>query len=251
MKTGLSETSLVELIKNLSTFFLPLKYICHERGIQSGDSAVAAGSEELVLMMTGSGSEADPRPDLRESEELLKLAKAGDASAFRQIIIQHQRQVLITSLHLLGNLELAQDAAQEVFLRLYKYLHRYDDAKKFSPWLYQVTLNVCRDINRRRQKNSLLSLEELQRNGALEEVADSVDLESAVSRAEEKHIVVEALKTLPAKEREALVLRDIEGLSTKAVARILGSSEATVRSQVSTARMKIKKFVERFLRRKL
>ena len=212
---------------------------------------VTAGSEEWVLMMTGSGSEADPRPDLRESAELLRLARAGDASAFRQIIIQHQRQVLISSLRLLGNIELAQDAAQEVFLRLYKYLHRYDDAKKFSAWLYQVTLNVCRDINRRRQKNSTVSLEELQQNGGLEEVADSVDLESAVSRAEEKHIVAEALKTLPQKEREALVLRDIQGLSTKQVARILGSSEATVRSQVSTARMKIKKFVERFLRRKL
>ena len=58
------------------------------------------------------------------------------------------------------------------------------------------------------------------------------------------------VKTLSEKEREALVLRDIQGLPTKTVARILGSSEATIRSQVSTARVKIKRFAEHFLGRK-
>jgi RNA polymerase sigma-70 factor, ECF subfamily len=137
-----------------------------------------------------------------------------------------------------------------VFLRLHKYLHRYNEARGFSPWLYQVTLNVCRDINRHSRKDSMLSLEELQYRGALEETVDPSSLEAAVSRAEERHIIAEALKTLPEKEREALVLRDIEGLSTRHVARILGSSESTARSQVSSARVKIKKFAERFLRRK-
>jgi RNA polymerase sigma-70 factor, ECF subfamily len=135
-------------------------------------------------------------------------------------------------------------------LRLHKYLHRYNEARGFSPWLYQVTLNVCRDINRHSRKDSMLSLEELQYRGALEETVDPSSLEAAVSRAEERHIIAEALKTLPEKEREALVLRDIEGLSTRHVARILGSSESTARSQVSSARVKIKKFAERFLRRK-
>jgi RNA polymerase sigma-70 factor, ECF subfamily len=201
-------------------------------------------------MMTGSGCAAEQTPEPEEFTRLLKRAKTGDASAFRQIIVQHQRQVLMTALRLLGRLELAQDAAQEVFLRLHKYLHRYNEAREFSPWLYQVTVNVCRDINRHSRENSMLSLEELQYSGALEEAVDPIDLEAVVSRAEERRIIAEALKTLPEKEREALVLRDIEGLSTKKVACILGSSESTVRSQVSSARVKIKKFAERFLRRK-
>jgi RNA polymerase sigma-70 factor, ECF subfamily len=215
-----------------------------------GDNAVAAGPEELVFMMVDSDLGADPRSHPQDLADLLQKARAGDASAFREVIVQHQRQVLITALRLLGSLELAQDAAQEVFLRLHKYLHRYDSAKKFSPWLYQVTVNVCRDLNRRRERQSMLSLEELRQNGELKELVDSVDLDSAMSRAEERRIVAEALKTLPEKEREALVLRDIQGLPTKQVARILGSSEATVRSQVSSARVKIKRFAERFLRGK-
>jgi RNA polymerase sigma-70 factor, ECF subfamily len=210
----------------------------------------AAGTRELTLMMTGSGREAEQTPEPKEFVGLLRRAKAGDASAFRQIIVQHQRQVHMTALRLLGRLELAQDAAQEVFLRPHKYLHRYDEAREFSPWLYQVTLNACRDINRQRQRDSALSLEELQHGSVLEEAVDPVDLEAAVSRDEERRIIAEALKTLPEKERDALVLRDIEGLSTKQVARILGSSESTVRSQVSSSRVKIKKFAERFLRRK-
>jgi len=206
--------------------------------------------EELIFMMADSDFGSDPGSHPQGLVDLLQKARAGDASAFREIIVQHQRQVFVTALRLLGSLDLAQDAAQEVFLRLHKYLHRYDSAKQFSPWLYQMTVNVCRDLNRRRERHSMLSLEELQQNGEPKELVDSVDLDSAMSRAEERRIVAEALKTLPEKEREALVLRDIQGLPTKLVARILGSSEATVRSQVSSARVKIKKFAERFLRGK-
>jgi RNA polymerase sigma-70 factor, ECF subfamily len=117
---------------------------------------VAAGTRELALMMTGSGREAEQTPESQEFAQLMKRAKAGDVSAFRQIIVQNQRQVLMTALRLLGRLEQAQDAAQEVFLRLHKYLHRYNETREFSPWLYQVTVNVCRDINRHSRKNSML-----------------------------------------------------------------------------------------------
>jgi len=211
---------------------------------------VAAGSEELIFMMVDSdlGAEQGPRPcDLAD---LLARARAGDASAFREVIVQHQRLVLITALRLLGSLELAQDAAQEVFLRLHKHLHRYDRTRKFSSWLYQITVNVCRDLNRRREKHSMLSLDELQKHGEPRAVAYSADPEAVMSEVEERRILAEALKILPQKEREALVLRDIQGLPTKQVARILGSSEATVRSQISSARVKVKKFAERFLRGK-
>jgi len=211
---------------------------------------VTAGPEELIFMMVDSDLGAHPETQTQDLADLLQKARAGDVSAFREVIIRHQRQVLITALRLLGSFELAQDAAQEVFLRLHKYLHRYDNDRKFSPWLYQMTVNVCRDLNRSRERHSMLSLEELRQNGESAEPADSVNLESAMGQMEERRILAEALKVLPEREREALVLRDIQGLPTKQVARILASSEATVRSQVSSARVKIKKFVDRFLRGK-
>jgi RNA polymerase sigma-70 factor (ECF subfamily) len=74
-------------------------------------------------------------------------------------------------------------------------------------------------------------------------------LDAELTLAERRRLVADALKRLPEKERAAVVLRDIEGLSTREVANILGSSEVTVRSQVSSARVKIKKFVERHSKR--
>jgi RNA polymerase sigma-70 factor (ECF subfamily) len=168
------------------------------------------------------------------SEDLIKLARAGDLAAFEQIILRHERQVLRTALRLLGRMEDAQDAAQEVFLRLYKHLRRFDDAREFAPWLYRVTVNVCRDIHRKRPTTV-----------PLEEMAGPVDAQQDAGLNEQRRIVSEALRTLPEKERAALVLRDIEGLPTSEVARILGSSEVTVRSQVSSARQRIRSFVER------
>ena len=204
-----------------------------------------AESGEWTLMIAGSRLEPGSAPSSDDTTELLRQAKAGSNSAFEQILLLHQRQVLMTSLRLLGDLKDAQDAGQEVFLRLFKYLHRFDDTRAFRPWLYRMTVNVCRDIQRKRQKTTMLSLEDIHQRGGLMEPVSSLDLEADLSLSEKRKLVSEALKKLPEKERAAVVLRDIEGLSTREVARILGSSEVTVRSQVSSARIKIKKFIEK------
>jgi RNA polymerase sigma-70 factor (ECF subfamily) len=169
-----------------------------------------------------------------ESALVVRRAKAGDAAAFEQILAQFERRVFMTALRMLGSVEDAQDAAQEVFLRLHRHLRRFDDTRALAPWLYRVTVNVCRDAGARRKKEQGLPL-------------DSVELRAPAepeSLEEERRMVRLALRRLPEKERAALVLRDIEGLPTAEVARALGSSEATVRSQVSSARLKIKRFVD-------
>ena len=144
----------------------------------------------------------------------------------------------MTAFHLLGQLQDAQDASQEVFLRLYKYLRRFDQNRDLLPWLYRVTVNVCRDINRKRRNLTTSDMEQW------DLASFRSDPDADVRRAEQRQMINRALHTLTEKERMALVLRDIEGLSTKEVAGILGSSEATVRVQISTARVKIRKFVD-------
>ncbi len=174
-----------------------------------------------------------------QSSGLLRDAKAGDRAAFEQVVLLHQRRVLLTALHLLGRWEDAQDAAQEVFLRLHRHIHRFDEALELSPWLYRMTVNVCHDIGRRRKAHDPLD------PGAVD---PGIGPERSARSAEERRILQSALLRLPEKERAALVLRDLEGLPTQEVARILGSSEATVRSQISSARLKILKATERFRR---
>jgi RNA polymerase sigma-70 factor (ECF subfamily) len=179
---------------------------------------------------------------------LIIRAKAGDTTAFDQIIINHQRRVISLAWRLLGNREDARDAAQETFLRVYKSFGRFDPAQDFNGWLYRIAVNVCRDLARKRRSNHF-SLEAEVESGAIAEPASPHNTESAAMLAQEQAILLRSLATLSEKERAAIVLRDLEGLETEEVARILGSSPTTVRSQISAARVKIKAFRERFLKK--
>lgn len=169
-------------------------------------------------------------------------AQAGDLAAFELLMQQYERMVLVTALRLLGKLEDAQDASQEVFLRLYRNLRKVESGSNCAGWLYRVTVNVCHDQRRRRPAPV-----------AMEEIAEPADAgpdpQQSATEAERRRVLELSLRVLSEKERAALVLRDLEGLSTEEVARALGSSEATVRSQVSKARVKVREFVERYFRR--
>ncbi len=181
-----------------------------------------------------------------ESAELVERARVGDAGAFERLLRAHERQVVSTAWRLLGRLEDAEDAAQEVFLRLYRHLGRFDARRALEPWLYRVTVNVCRDLGRR-QRRWPAPLEDSPEVGRM--AASGPDPAARAALEEERRIVEEALRTLAEKERAALVLRDVEGLSTRQVAEVLGSKEVTVRSQICRARVKIKNYRQKRLSR--
>jgi RNA polymerase sigma-70 factor (ECF subfamily) len=188
-----------------------------------------------ALWMSGVGPEAEGRV---EFTLLLERAISGDVSAFEQIVLRYERRVFSLAWRLLGRPEDAQDASQEVFLRAFRYLHRFDRRRPFEPWLMKMTVNVCHDLSRKRhaQPQGVINPDGLRSAG---------DPHHELHTEQQRTILYKALQELPEKERAAIVLRDIEGLSTAEVAEILGSSEATVRSQISSARLKIKKAVKR------
>lgn len=183
---------------------------------------------------------------------LIERAASGDTAAFEQIMIHTQQKVMATAWRMLGNEADARDASQEVFLRVYKYLGRFKQEQDFFAWLYTITVNVCRDIAKKRQHHSerFTSLTVGAGEAAFEVLAEQDDAEDAFMRTQQRELIVRAMATLPEKERGAIVLRDVEGLTTEEVARIMKSSSTTVRSQISSARRKIKIYCERFLRRK-
>ena len=129
----------------------------------------------------------------------------------------------------------AQDASQEVFLKAFRYLHRFDSAKPLSPWLMRITVNVARDIGRRHSDRT---------DAPEPEAVDSVTPHSELAALEQKEILRRALDELPYKERSAIVLRDLEGLRTREVAEILQSSQSTVRAQIASARLKLRKLLK-------
>jgi len=173
---------------------------------------------------------------------------SGDLATFERIMTQCERRVLRIALRLLNNPQDAQDAAQEVFLRLYKHLDRLDETRGYEPWLFRVTVNVCRDIARSRRRT--IGLEDVAEL-PLDPASPLPDAYQDLARAQQREVVRRGLSCLGEKERAAIVLRDVEGLSTREVAGILGTSEATVRSQICTARLKLRDFAGRLLRRRI
>lgn len=169
------------------------------------------------------------------SPDLLTAAKAGDRGAFELLMRRYERLVLATALRLLDNPADAQDASQEVFLKLYRGLSQITSAN-IAGWLYRVTVNVCHDMRRRAATAS---------EDALAVAND--DPQRDLLEAERRDLVLRSLRRLSGRERQAVVLRDLEGLSTAEVARAMGTAEATVRSHIAQARLKMKEFLRRCL----
>ena len=207
----------------------------------------------LAMILPATRLQTDAQPQLRpdagfDTFTLISLARDGDIAAFDQLMRQHERLVLMTALRYLnGNLADAQDAAQTVFLRLHRSLKQFrhsDNAASFSAWLYRITVNVCHDMNRKIQRRAEVDI------GAVARLAAARSDGAAPDAERQMEAIAAGLEQLGEKERAAIVLRDIEGLDTSQVAAILGSSEATVRSQISVGRRKIRKFAEAYMRRK-
>lgn len=142
-----------------------------------------------------------------------------------RIVREREQQVLRTAYRILGNWADAEDVAQEVFVKLHRNGLGFANDAALGGWIYRVTTNLCLDRLR-----SAKPSEELP-----ETRSEQASPEAAVLASERKRRLELALRSLPERERAAIVLREIEGLDTREVAGILGSSESTVRSQISRA----------------
>jgi RNA polymerase sigma-70 factor (ECF subfamily) len=189
--------------------------------------------------------DTEPSSDALELASLVRRTLSGDSGAFEQVILRYERRVVTLAMKLLGTTEDAQDAAQEVFLKAYRYLHRLDLQKPIEPWLMRITVNVCRNIGRKRQRRLNTFSESETADAAV--AGKSGNPYSEVVEEQERRMLWRALNSLPEKERIAVILRDIEGHSTAEVAAILDSSESTVRSQVSRARVRMKDAIDQMM----
>jgi RNA polymerase sigma-70 factor (ECF subfamily) len=189
----------------------------------------------LVLATAADGSFDRPRA--------FDAARSGDLAAFERLMRQHERLVLATALRLTGSMEDARDVSQEVFLKLYRNLDKVQSSGSLTSWLYRVTVNAAHDLTRKRRPETPV-------DETMPLPSSDADPHETLSEAERRRALHLSLRMLSEKERSALVLRDLEGLSTEEVARILGSSEPTVRSQICKARVKVRAFVERYLGRR-
>ena len=155
----------------------------------------------------------------------IRAAKDGDTAAFDEIMRMTERRVAQVAWAILGDAEDAKDAMQEAYLRAFRHLKRYDESRDLAAWLVSITVNVCRDALKQRRPKL--------------EIVDR----GAPPRTDERLILRNAIDTLPERERTALILHDIEGMTSGEVASVIGNTAATVRVQLSRAREKLRKLL--------
>ncbi len=188
--------------------------------------------------------------DNLNQDELLEACQKGSESAFRQLFEQYHRQVLHLAFRFSGNIQEAEDIAQEVFLKVFKEIANFQGTSSFYTWLYRITVNVCLDKNRQRQRREKYHAKvnlEIHGHGVGEVALDqgSNALEKQVWHTELQQMLQAALNQIKPKLRVVIVLKHIQGLSLKEVAQILGCAEGTVSSRLNRGRMQLRRTLSR------
>ena len=182
---------------------------------------------------------------------LVRGAAAGNSEAMEQLLMRAQEAAYRVSLLVCGQAEDAEDTMQEALLKTYRYVHRIKNPEAFRTWLYRTVRNACLMKRRRRvdEPGRFTSLEQGTANGSGEPVP--IDVADQTRRADQQMIdavvgerLRQALDRLPRAYRIIVVLREIEGLSTREVAEIAGISEANVKTRLHRARQMLRQSLE-------
>lgn len=174
--------------------------------------------------------------------QLIRAAARGDRRAFEELVRCKREQVVRIAYQVTGNWDDAIDVSQGVFLKVWQGLSRYDPARPFDTWLHRVTVNAAIDLVRGRGPRS-------EHQALPEEVVDPSaprvpDVETALHRRELRDAFARIAARLGPRQRAAFVLREIEGLDTGEVARIMNTAESTVRNHLHQARRILKAGLE-------
>jgi len=170
-----------------------------------------------------------------EERDLVVRASQGDIEAFTKLVRDNSSLVYRVALRMLGA-ESAQDASQEVWVRVWRNIKGFRGESAFSTWLYRITMNTCLSIRQRESRR-----EEREYGKEMpylpEPPGGDADPEAAALSAERREEIQAALQHVRAEHRAALVLRHMEGLSYAEIAEVLGVPEGTAKGWVSRGRI--------------
>ena len=170
--------------------------------------------------------------------ELLRRCRAGDERAWRELVQQHTRRVFSIAYRFAGRVDEAEDLTQEVFVKVYQGLSRYEPAAgTFSTWLSTVARNHAIDHYRRRREERLRVTVDSDSLQAMPDRSEAQD--HALEREERARLVRRALRALPAPLREALVLCDLQGMAYEEIAKALSLPLGTVKSRINRGRLEL------------
>ncbi len=173
--------------------------------------------------------------------ELIINAQQGNIEAFESLIYKYDKNVLSLALKYVNNRDDAKDIYQEVFLRAFKGLKRFQFKSEFSTWLFRITTNVCLTHSSKTRKKKFVSInEESDNEENSNEILQLPDEENPTpdmlaEKSEIKKVVNEAMKTLSPKQRMIFTLKHYEGYKIREIAEIMDIGEGTVKKTLFEA----------------
>lgn len=198
-------------------------------------------TERVPRRSPGEASEHRRRLGGLSDSEVVQQSLDGDARAFGEIVSRYDQRLLNFVYRTIGDRERAQDLVQETFVRVYRHLHRFDQTKKFSTWIYTIASNLAKNELRNRSRNPLVLFQTIKKNWD----ADHRPLEWEDTQYKpddlfrKRHLrekVEEAVTHLPEHHRMVFVLRELEGKTYEEIAEITGCNLGTVKSRLNRAR---------------
>lgn len=182
------------------------------------------------------------RVKAQEDRELVRQAQQGVESAFEELVRRHQQKVLGLVNGILRRREDVEDVAQQVFMKAYVSLRKFDQRAAFSTWLYKITVNECWDYLRKKKVRPLTYEADMSEEQLTLANADAADENAGLNPEEQtrvKEVVEWLLGKLGEEDRQLLVLKEMEGFSVQELAEILGLNVNTVKVRLFRARSRL------------
>ena len=204
--------------------------------------------QERVKTSEPGPSVSKPRAVDGEERNLVRAAQKGDKAAFETLVQRHQHRVFAVARGILRRQEDVEDIEQQVFVKAYFSLKRFDQRAAFSTWLYKITVNECWDLLRKRKARPLVYesdfSEEQSRQYASpdREVAQGPDTSDRMAMRQRLDTM---LNQLEKRDRAMLVLKEVEGFSVEEIAESMGLNANTVKVRLFRARRRIVEFCRR------
>ena len=177
--------------------------------------------------------------------EVVQRFLAGEQRAFGELVDRYDTRLVNFVYRTVGDRERAQDLVQETFVRVYRHLHRFDQSKKFSTWIYTIASNLAKNELRNRSRNPLVLFQTIKKNWdadhrPLEWEDESLKPDDLFRKRHLREMVEKAVRELPEHHKIVFVLRELEGRTYEEIAEITDTNLGTVKSRLNRARKQLR-----------
>jgi RNA polymerase sigma-70 factor (ECF subfamily) len=203
-------------------------------------TATSTATTPVGSVRPGTATESD--------SEVVAAYLAGDRRAFDVLVDRYQRRLLNFVYRTIGDRERGEDLVQEVFIRVHRHLHRFDQSKKFSTWIYTIASNLAKNELRNRSRNPLVLFQAIRKDNDGDQ--RPLQFEDVHSRPDDlfrkrhlRELVGWAVAQLPEHHRIVFVLRELEGKTYEEIAEITDCNLGTVKSRLNRARARFAQII--------